>query len=259
MRNNVLILSAFAFGCLVGGGWAHADSLVSVGPNSDITGNEVISSGVFPGTPPTTQGWYTTGPGQTPSTVTGTGTTGPGGLNVVDVSGNGTSNYSLRDNYSAGQASNVAGTIAGQQYGFVDTYVLNLPTSSLASFEVSVNVCGGGTCAGVSNLTARLYAYTAGGANNLTVGGVGAPASGSVVLWTPTTVSGSFDYTSFNSPTLTGGEYVLQIAGLAASGGGAFTGNLGVTAVPLPAALPLLLSGIAGLGALARRRRVALA
>jgi len=47
------------------------------------------------------------------------------------------------------------------------------------------------------------------------------------------------------------------ISGVATSaGGGSYTAGIGVTAVPLPAALPLLLSGMAGLGAMARRRRV---
>ncbi len=260
MRKNLLLLSGITFGCLVVGGFAHADSLVPVAPSSDITGGEVISSGTFTGPPATIQGWYATTAGQAPQTITGTGSTGSGGLSVLDMSGNGTSTYTLRDNYSAGQGSlAAAGTIGGNQYGFVDTYVLNLPASTAADFEVSVNVCGGGNCSGVSNLTARLYAYTAGGVNNLTVGGIGAPASGSpIVSWTPTVSSGPFDYTSFNSSTQVGGEYVLQIAGLAASGGGGFTGDLGVTAVPLPASWPLLLSGFLGMGGfgLARRRQV---
>jgi hypothetical protein len=64
------------------------------------------------------------------------------------------------------------------------------------------------------------------------------------------------------SPTLVmgTGEYVLKIAGVATSaGGGSHTAGIGVTAVPLPAALPLLPSGMAGSGAMARRRRVSLA
>jgi hypothetical protein len=71
-----------------------------------------------------------------------------------------------------------------------------------------------------------------------------------------------WDTSQSASPTLvTGtGEYVLQIAGVATSaGGGSYTAGIGVTAVPLPAAVPLLLSGMAGLGAMARRRRVSLA
>jgi len=43
MRKNVLSLSGIAFGCLVGSGFAHADSLTAVTPDGDISGGEVIS------------------------------------------------------------------------------------------------------------------------------------------------------------------------------------------------------------------------
>jgi hypothetical protein len=50
-----------------------------------------------------------------------------------------------------------------------------------------------------------------------------------------------------------------DIYGLRATGDGLVLDNLAVAPVPVPAALPLLLSGLAGLGAMARRRRRAVA
>ena len=136
---------------------------------------------------------------------------------------NGTSTYTFAHNFAAGQAQDGGQTIGGQSCGFVDIVVLNLPTGTAGNYDISVN-------------------------------------TGALVSWTASSGSGSlFDQTQFSAAVGTG-EYVLQIAGVATSaGGGSYTAGIGVTAVPLPAALPLLLCGIAGLGAMTRRRRVSLA
>jgi hypothetical protein len=53
------------------------------------------------------------------------------------------------------------------------------------------------------------------------------------------------------------GSYYLHITGIAAGQGLQYVGNVAVSAVPLPAAALLLLSGLAGVGVMARRRREA--
>jgi|GEM_PF-7041483 len=248
---------AFALLC-AGNRVAHADFLnTTIQPNSDLSGDQVIQ--------------WDTSQSASPTLVTGTGVNdgnpAPGQplVNVLDLSINGSSTYTFTHNFTSGQAQAGSGTINGASYGFVDTFVLNLPTGTASNYDISVNTCAlvPSNCSGLSNLTARLYSYTASanGNNNLTIGGVTAPpAGGGVVSWTSSSGSGSlFDQTQF-SAGVGSGEYVLQIAGVATSaGGGSYTAGIGVTAVPLPAALPLLLSGMAGLGAMARRRRVSLA
>lgn len=59
----------------------------------------------------------------------------------------------------------------------------------------------------------------------------------------------------FGNTPVVAGEYVLQVAGLIdPTNGGSFSGTVGVTAVPLPATLPLLLGGLLSLGVWSRRR-----
>src|SRR5262249_22208647 len=136
MRIKVAVAAGIGAGALAISGLAKADLLVSISPNGNLSGNEVISSGTFSGTP---QGWFTTGPGQTEAKVNGTGVNdGTLPLNVLNLAPNGTSTYNLGDNFSAGQGSNPAADMINvhgnpQSYGFVDTFVLNLPTSSTSN------------------------------------------------------------------------------------------------------------------------------
>jgi hypothetical protein len=76
--------------------------------------------------------------------------------------------------------------------------------------------------------------------------------SGGVII-PPAIVTG----TSFNLPSLPSGLYDLVITGTATgTAGGQYAGAVAASAVPLPAAAWLLLSGIAGVGAMARRRKI---
>jgi hypothetical protein len=60
--------------------------------------------------------------------------------------------------------------------------------------------------------------------------------------------------TSFTLPGLPVGDYELVVTGTGGVSGGEYAG--GVRAVPLPAAAWLLVSGLVGVGAMARRRKV---
>jgi hypothetical protein len=61
---------------------------------------------------------------------------------------------------------------------------------------------------------------------------------------------------NFTLTSLLAGDYELEIMGDTGNADGEYFGGFKVTAVPLPGAAWLLLSGLAGLGVLARRRRV---
>jgi hypothetical protein len=201
------------------------------------------------------QAWASTGTGQTPTTVEGA-PTGAGGVAVSDLTGNGpaTSNYMFSQSYSNPTGSFVSGTGPlgnGDTYGFINSYVIEVPTSNAAAYLFSLNLTAQ---SGLDDLSARLYEYSVNGVQNLTVGTTGSVTTGLVDGWSAST-NGLVSSTTLSPTNISGGYYVLEIAGLeTGSVSGAYDGQLSITPVPLPAALPLLLSGIAGIGLHNRRR-----
>jgi len=68
-------------------------------------------------------------------------------------------------------------------------------------------------------------------------------------------IAGGKNIKSFILPSIAAGSDLdLQVSGNGGPAGGAYSGLLQVTAVPLPAAVWLLLSGIAGMGLVMRKR-----
>jgi hypothetical protein len=74
---------------------------------------------------------------------------------------------------------------------------------------------------------------------------------------TTTSTTYATDVKTFSLASLPSGNYELEVTGKATgSAGGIYSGAVTVSAVPLPAAAWLLLSGLVGVGLMARRRSV---
>ena len=146
-------------------------------------------------------------------------------------------------------------TIPSTSYGFYDDYVFAITDSNVNSVTATIDLGN----LSISDLSERLFSVqgNAEQANGVTTG----LPNGSVwQAWTsalqPGGVAGSVAV--FNKTGLAAGTYVLQIRGNATgSAGGSYAGTLNVTPVPLPAALPLLISGLGFMGGLFGRRRSA--
>jgi hypothetical protein len=192
-----------------------------------------------------------------PATITGDGslTDNTGPVQISDLTGNPASNYGFTNsfgNLNNGYFGTISVNGTAQEYNFVDSYVIDIPTSTAGAYAFSLNLS---SQLGIDNLSARLYAYTANANSNLTVGATG-PLPGVVPggSWSANTMSNGVDSTGLNLASMNGGVYVLQIVGEeTGTVSGMYSGSLAVTPVPLPAGLPLLLSGLGALAATCKR------
>jgi hypothetical protein len=193
-----------------------------------------------------------------PATITGDGSltddTGP--VQISDLTGNPASNYGFSNsfgNLNNGYFGTITVSGTPQTYNFVDSYVIDVPNSAAGVYAFSLSLSS--SQLGIDNLSARLYAYTANGYSNLTVGSAGAfPGVAAGGSWSTNTDGGGVDSTGLNLPSLNAGVYVLQIVGQeTGTVSGMYSGQLAVTPVPVPAGLPLFLSGLGALAATCRR------
>jgi hypothetical protein len=179
-------------------------------------------------------------------TTTSTGTTNYGADTSLPVPGS----YTYADTFAAGSG----GTpVSGTPYGFFDDYVFTIAGATADSITSTINL--GGTLE-IDGLQVGLFSYMAG--QTLPIYGSTLPP-GSVAIdgWSTPINSGSTTGTVSVIPAtnLTQGTYVLEVLGtVTGSAGGSYSGVLNLTPVPLPGALPLLLSGLGGLGLWGRRR-----
>lgn len=173
-------------------------------------------------------------------TTTSVGTTGSGADSSLPVPGS----YSYADTFGAGSG----GTpVSGTPYGFFDDYLFTVTGATADSITSTINL--GGTLA-INGLQVGLFSYVNG--QTLPIYGTTLPP-GSVMVdgWsTPINSGGTTGTVNVIPPTLLpSGEYVLEVLGtVTGSAGGSYSGVLDLAPVPLPAALPLLLSGLGALG-----------
>ena len=141
----------------------------------------------------------------------------------------------LNDSVTQALSDNDVGVMFGQHdntASFLDAFKFSLTgTSDIVTFGFVPQ----GT---FSNLTVKLY--------NSSAASYVAPAAG-----VPVTTSYTF------AGLTTGSNYQFEISGLATSSIAAYIGSATVSAVPLPAALPLFAAALAALGFAMRRRTVA--
>jgi hypothetical protein len=138
-------------------------------------------------------------------------------------------------------------------WGFYDDFEFSVPTGVTA--DTITDYINLGNFQSISNLEVRLYSAVANPTPVLgnPVGGVVPGASWSSPISAGSGNSGMFEILN---TTLSSGTYFLEVRGnVDGTGGGAYSGTLNIAPVPLPAALPLLLSGFGLLGGLFRKRR----
>jgi len=128
--------------------------------------------------------------------------------------------------------------------GFYDDYVFTVTGANADSVTSTINL---GNILAIDNLQVALFTYN----------GQQVPVAGSPLAagWSQT-LNGGVGTVSVISPTvLAPGAYVLEVAGtVSGSAGGSYSGTLNLAPVPLPAGLPLLLSGLGFVGLWGRRR-----
>jgi len=148
---------------------------------------------------------------------------------------------------SLSKASGTLGAPADPGFTFYDDYIFTVANSTVDAASFLLNE---GSTLAISDLQMRLYSTTG---NTLPV--LGDSPAGLQANWSnPISTNGS--QSNLATTMLSAGTYVLEVRGdVTGQNGGTYTGIIDLQPVPLPAALPLLLSGFGLLGGLARKRR----
>jgi hypothetical protein len=161
--------------------------------------------------------------------------------------------YTFTDTFTTPQSpTQNLGTSSVGAYDFQDSYQFTVGTS--ASGDTLLASLGLGTLYNIANLQFRLY-EVASATTQPIVGGIPA-GSTPVTAWMGLAPGDNSITASFIG--IQSGTYMLDVAGIASgTSGGSYIGSVDLQPVPLPAAIWLMLSGLGGLGALARKRGAA--
>jgi hypothetical protein len=167
--------------------------------------------------------------------------------NIAQVLGSGSYTY-------ANTVPFTSGVVPGTTSGFYDDIIFTIGANQLDTIATTIDLLG---VLGINDFQVRLFSVPDASAPGTT----GNPGASLIDAWTNSVNCGTgcTGTVAFVSPTSFGaGTYDLQVRGTALSGGGSYSGVLNLTPVPVPAALPLLLSGLGLLGRLKRRRTAVL-
>jgi hypothetical protein len=143
--------------------------------------------------------------------------------------------------------SGTAGSPADPGFSFYDDYIFSVANSTVDAASFLLNE---GSVLSISNLQMRLY--TADPKNPLP--DLSHSPAGLMANWSaPISTNGSS--TNLGTTLLGSGTYILEVRGdVTGTAGGSYAGLIDLQPVPIPAALPLLLSGLGLLGGLVRKR-----
>lgn len=136
----------------------------------------------------------------------------------------------------------------GSGYGFYDDFVFQITSASTNSITSTIDFAG---ILQINNLQVRLY--NAAG-NSFPV--LGAPVTPSIDAWSSPVNYGPTTGTVAVLPTtvLGAGTYVLEVRGnVVGASGGSYSGVLNIAAVPIPGAVWLFGSALAGLVSVRRK------
>ena len=177
--------------------------------------------------------------------LTGSTATRTGSGTVTDYSGL----LPAHDGFTHNVASSPL--IDGTAFTFYDDYLIKVPDNTFNLLTESISLGD----SSISNLQVRIYAEPADSSLLPLTGTV----PGAIEGWSQTInfTGGSISQSVIfpNPPAmLSQGTYVMEVRGVAGANGGTYSGNLNLNPVPLPAALPLLLSGLGLAGGFLRRR-----
>jgi hypothetical protein len=140
--------------------------------------------------------------------------------------------------------------IGSTGFGFYDDFIFTVTSAAADAITSTIDFSN---VLAINNLSVRLYNFS--GNPNPPV--LGTPQGGVIVGWSNTfnLAPGTNETVSVLPKTMLGaGTYVLEVEGnVTGSAGGSYSGSLNLIPTPLPAALPLLVSGIGLLGGAVRR------
>lgn len=173
--------------------------------------------------------------------------TGSGMTNTIPVPGS-----SFYGNTFTAPTTPIAGS-SSPGYGFYDDFLINIPAGG-ASADSITSTISYYSLLDINDLEVRLYNE----AGNTPLPVLGAPNGGAISAWSTTMSDGPGETGTMDvlSATLGPGTYVLEVRGnVTGESGGSYSGSLNLVPMPLPAALPLMLSGLGVLCGVLRRRR----